>query len=183
MLQVRPITAGDPAYAQVKALYHEAFPFKERFSLLTLRLFAHKPEIEFYAYFDPAESDAFCGLSYTIEAGEYLYILYLAVPDELRGKGYGTRILQQLRELYPQASQVLEIEPLDPKASNYDQRMERLRFYERNDFHLVGYDMFEGSVRYSMLATGEHFDVDAFSSAVRKLSHGLYRFKILPAEQ
>lgn len=182
MLQARPVTAADPAYPQVKALYREAFPFKERFSLLALRFATLKPEIEFYAYFDTDKDNRFAGLSYTIEAGEYLYILYLAVPAALRGAGYGTQILECLHEWYPQASQVLEIEPLDPKAENYEQRLARLAFYERNGFHKVGYDMFEGSVQYTMLATKENFNPDDFSHAVRKLSHGLYRFKIVPAQ-
>ena len=181
MLQARPITAGDPAYPLVKELYHEAFPFKERFSLLALRLGAMKPEMEFLAYFDAERDNAFAGMSYTIEAGEYLYILYLAVPAESRGQGYGTQILDLLHEMYPDHSLVLEIEPLDKKADNYDQRVARLAFYERNGFHLVGYELFDGAVRYSMLATGDDFDVDAFSRSVRQLSHGLWRFKILPA--
>ena len=91
--------------------------------------------------------------------------------------------MENLRTLYPNTSQVLEIEPLDPKAENYEQRLARLSFYERNGFHKVGYDMFEGSVQYTMLATKEGFNPNDFSRAVRTLSHGLYRFKIVPAEE
>ncbi len=179
---VRPVEKGDSAYAQVAALYKDAFPFKERFSLLTLRLVARKKEVDFLAYFDAtSEDEQLIGLSYTIAAGDYLYILYLAVNKELRGGGWGTRILESLKQRFPHKQLVLEIEPLDKSANNYEQRLSRLGFYERNGFKRVGYDFFEGRVRYTVLATGDSFDAHAFSRALRKLFHGLYRFKILPA--
>lgn len=179
---VRPVLKSDPAYAQVAALYKEAFPFKERFSLLTLRAVARKKAVDFLAYFDAsAEGEQLIGLTYTIAAGDYLYILYLAVNKELRGGGWGTRILDYLKHQFPHKQLVLEIEPLDKTAGNYEQRLTRLGFYERNGFKRVGYDFFEGKVRYTVLATGDAFDADAFSRALRKLFGGLYRFKILPA--
>ena len=181
-LVARPVRKDDASYPAVRALYREAFPFKERFSLPTLRFAARKKEIDFIAYFEPDDPDELCGISYTIEAGSYLYVLYLAVQSGLRGKGIGSRILQHLRAEHPACELVLEIEPLDKTADNYEQRAARLAFYQRNGFARVGYDMFEGRVRYTMLATGEAFDVDDFSRAVRKLSHGLYRFKIVPAQ-
>ena len=181
-LTVRPVVKSDSSYAQVTALYKEAFPFKERFSLLTLRLVARKKEVDFLAYFDAtSKDDRLVGLSYTIAAGDYLYILYLAVNKELRGGSWGTRILDSLKQQFPHKQLVLEIEPLDKTADNYEQRLARLGFYERNGFKRVGYDFFEGKVRYTVLATGDTFDAKAFSRALRKLFHGLYRFKILPA--
>ncbi|MBQ9068603.1 MAG: GNAT family N-acetyltransferase [Eggerthellaceae bacterium] len=179
-LVARPVARGNADYAQIKALYREAFPAFERFSLPALRLFARKREVDFLAYYNPGCGDQLCGMTYTIEAGDYLYILYLAVSVTLRGGGYGTRILDQLKREHPGKHLVLEIEPLDKKAKNYDQRTRRLSFYEHNGFKLAGYDLFEGKVRYTMLATEDKFDPDAFSRAVRKLTHGLYRFKIIP---
>ena len=181
MLVARPVTRKDDAYPEVRTLYHEAFPAKERFSLPTLLFFSHKSGVDFTAYFDPIDEDQLCGMSYTIEAGGYLYIMYLAVVANARGKGYGTRILDQLKRRYPHKTLVLDIEPLDKKASNYDQRVQRLKFYERNGFSLVGYDMFTGAVRDVVLASEEDFDPKAFSKAVHRLSHGLCRFTILPA--
>ncbi|MBQ9022080.1 MAG: GNAT family N-acetyltransferase [Eggerthellaceae bacterium] len=180
--EVRSLTKRDPAYEQVCALYKEAFPFEERFSLLTLRFAARKKEVDFLAYFSvDASAEQLVGMTYTIAAGDYLYILYLAVCKEFRGGGWGTRILDYLKQQFPGKQLVLEIEPLDKAADNYEQRLSRLGFYERNGFSRVGYDFFEGKVRYTVLATGDSFDADAFSRALRKLSHGLYRFKILPA--
>ena len=180
-LIARPVAVYGAACKQVKALYREAFPAKERFPVTVLLLGAWKPEIEFTAFYDPARDGRLRGMAYTIEAGSYLYILYLAVVADARGRGYGTRILEFLKQQYPSATFMLEIEPLDKRAANYDQRVARLAFYERNGFARVGYDMVEGTIRYTMLATGV-FDADEFSRAVRKLSHGLYRFKIVPAE-
>lgn len=180
-LVARPVSARSEDYDQVKALYREAFPAFERTSLLALRLFARKPEIDFLAYYDPSDSERLCGMTYTIQAGGYIYILYLAVCADARGGGLGTRILDSVKKRFPGKHLVLEIEPLDKRAANYEQRVRRLAFYKRNGFALAGYDMFEGTVRYTVLATGDSFDPDGFARAVRKLSHGLYRFRIVPA--
>lgn len=178
-LQIKPVTVYDKAYPRIRALYREAFPAEERYPLFLLRLGAWKPEIEFSGVYDGEE---LCGLVFTIEAEPFLYVMYLAVDACTRGKGYGTRIIQTLREAYPRCQLVLEIEPLDKQASNYDQRVKRLAFYERNGFHRVGYDMFEGSVRYTVLADGE-FRCDDFCKALRKITHGLYNFKVYPTSQ
>ena len=181
-LVVRPVSKGDESYAQIRALYKEAFPFKERFSLPALRLAARTRGVDFLAYFDEGQNGRrLVGISYTIAAEGYLYILYLAVEKGLRGGGYGSRILQHVQEQFPGKQLVLEIEPLDKTAENYTQRLSRLGFYERNGFRRVGYDFFEGKVRYTVLATGDTFDAERFARALRKVSHGLYRFKILPA--
>jgi ribosomal protein S18 acetylase RimI-like enzyme len=61
-------------------------------------------------------------------------VLYLAVDGSLRGKGYGSRVLSQIKAEKPGQRTVLNIEPLDEKAPNAEQRRKRLAFYERNGF-------------------------------------------------
>lgn len=180
-LAFRKITGGSETYAQVCALYQEAFPAEEQLSLSLLRFFALKRGVEFMSYHDSEENGCLCGITYTVELDQSVYLLYLAVCSGARGKGYGTRILSCLKDRFPEKQIVLEIEPLDSAADNFDQRKRRLAFYERNGFSQVGYDLYEGTVRYTMLATGERFEADAFAASLRRATYGLYRFTIRPS--
>lgn len=62
------------------------------------------------------------------------YLMYLAVNDRIRSKGYGTQILTHLKATYPAQTLVLEIEHPDPKATNTKQRFARLQFYLKITF-------------------------------------------------
>lgn len=198
-LAALPVYEGAPWYEAIRALYEEAFPPEERFPWPDLLLLAREDGVEFLAYFDaPAAAPGSdvavemapdsnaphrkpCGLSYTIVAESFLYILFLAVDPHTRGQGYGTRILDSLCTRYPNANPVLEIEPIDPAAPNYEQRLSRLRFYERNGFAFTGYDLVEETERYTMLARDPNFDPSEFARAVRKATCGTCLFSIEPS--
>ena len=179
VLRAEPLSLLHPAYRQAKQLYLEAFPDYERIPMSRLTMFTWRPEAEFLGYFDEQQ---FVGFAYVVELGRYLYILYLAVEQDARGHGYGSRMLDQLREMYPDHLFVLEIEPVEPNADNYDQRVARQAFYERNGFSPAGFDSYEDSVRYTMLILGDGtFDVDEFTQAARKITHGFLTLDIRPA--
>ena len=78
------------------------------------------------------DGEVFCGMVCYYISDNTVYLAYLAVESELRGNGYGSKILHMLEEKYPDQQIVLDIEPLDPDAENYHQRVSRLRFYQKN---------------------------------------------------
>lgn len=63
------------------------------------------------------------------EFKEYLYIEHFAVNTGIRGKGYGTKILNAFIESIPKIV-LLEIDPITDEISKA-----RLRFYERCGFY------------------------------------------------
>ena len=128
-LEEKPVTRQLPEAEQVMRLYAEAFPDEERIPESELWQMACREQVEFTAYYDVG---TFCGFTFCIDAGCYLYIVYLAVDAQARAKGYGSRVLAQLRERHPHATFVLEIEPLDEDAPNLHQRIKRLAFYEQH---------------------------------------------------
>ena len=81
------------------------------------------------------DEDKFCGIAYYVISDSTVYLTYLAVNKDLRGQGYGTKILSLLEKQYPDQAIVIDIEPVVPTAKNYQQRVSRLKFYERNGFH------------------------------------------------
>lgn len=179
MMQERPQAKGAltkravieqlPEYDQVIATYENAFPADERIAVETLNALAEEYDVEFIAYYD---GEQLVGLTFSTVGEGYLYVVFLAVCPTIRGNGFGSRILAQLREDHPDLVHVLAIEPLDADAPNLDQRKSRLRFYERNGFSLMGYDLYEDEMRYSLMANSAAFDPDAFVAAINAATQG-----------
>lgn len=168
-LAKRVVTEQLPEFDQVIATYEEAFPADERIAVKVLIDLAERREVEFIAYYEGAQ---LVGFTYSVANEGYLYVVFLAVCPTIRGAGFGSRILAQLREDHPDLVHTLAIEPLDADAPNLAQRKSRLRFYERNGFSLMGYDLYEDGMRYSLLANSPAFDPDAFVSAMNTAAQG-----------
>ena len=83
---------------------------------------------------------------------DLFYLGFLAVDGRTRSAGYGSRILTYFRERYGNVPQLLEIEPLTREAGNYQQRVRRLAFYERNGFTATNMMAHEGDQTYRVLA-------------------------------
>ena len=169
-LIARPVNRRLSELSQVKALYEEAFPPQERVPWRALRMGTLRRGIDFTAYFD---GGTFAGLTYTIEAKSTVYLLFLAVNAQVRSRGYGTRIIEAVRAAHPGLSIVLDIEPVEADAPNYEQRVRRLAFYERNGFHQTEWTIHEGPERYRVLFEGEDFDPRELDYASRRLSFGM----------
>ena len=178
----KAVTPDLAEYAQVVALYEEAFPPEERYPVELLDRSVAWPGIEYTAYFD---GDLLCGFTHSAIAGGYLYVIFLAVNAHVRSRGYGTRILAQIRAAHPDCMTVLEIEPLDPAAPNNDQRLRRLAFYERNGFTPAGYVLREEEMDYAVLVAPPfdgreaQFDPAEFVDTMVELTNGEIPLEIL----
>ena len=186
------VSPDSAEFSQVEALYEEAFPPEERFPIGGLLDMARKPEAAFVAYYDEADGDGggvvagnggrtLCGFTFHFVTRTFCYILFLAVNPDVRSHGYGSRILGQLREVYADRVHVLEIEPLDPAAPNYAQRVRRLSFYERNGFAQTGYELVEEEMAYTILCAGGAFDAQTFEEEVGAVIDGAFPMVIRSA--
>ena len=138
---------------QVKRLYRSAFPRNERapFWLLMKRCDTGRDTL--YALIDDNE---FIGLVYTIKTEKMVYVFFLAIEEKMRGKGYGTEVLKKLSEMYPDLAISLMIEDPDEEgAENLDERINRLKFYERNGFRRLSIKINEAGVNYELLGTDD----------------------------
>lgn len=152
-----------------------AFPEWERFSMASLIAMSIKPSVKFHALYDDGH---FCGIAYYAISDATVYLTYLAVNKNLRGHGYGTKILSLLEEMYPDKAIVIDIEPVVPSAKNYQQRVSRLRFYERNGFHRTDQKLKDQDGEFEALTTGKSFNKSGFIKALKQMSFGLYQFKV-----
>jgi GNAT superfamily N-acetyltransferase len=118
-----------------------------------------------------------------IDSRNILFVLFFAVEDTIRGKGYGSAILDYLKESNPEKSVLLNVELLDPSADNYEERVRRFRFYERNGFYDTKYDIEEVGGVFRVLATAPAFDNKEYLRVFRKMSFGFWRPRIMQAER
>ena len=91
-----------------------------------LNVLAFRKSVNFKAFYD---DDQFCGVLYTAEDNKYIFVLYLAVNDLIRSNGYGTKILDWLKENTEKII-VLNVESLNPSAPNALQRENELEIIE-----------------------------------------------------
>lgn len=108
-----------------------------------------------------------------------MYVLYLAVNDEIRSKGYGTKMLNQLKEMSAGKEITLNVEPLDKKADNYSQRVRRMEFYIRNGFRDTGYRLVDLTGEYSILSTADDFTIEEYKKAITQIGMNLYKPKVI----
>lgn len=159
---------------EIKRLYKTAFPKEERGPLFLLHRKAKKGKAKFSAVMD---GEKFVGLTFIAGKGDVVTLMFLAVADKERGKGYGGRILECVRERYKGKRLFLNIEVVDPQAENYEQRRSRKVFYERNGFEGLDYRVREAGVPYEMLAVGGYVTKEEYESVMEQIfGKILYRF-------
>lgn len=129
-MTTRQITAAN-ADEKIKRLYETAFPEDEQIPWEDLlRLIGEMP-LDFTAYYDGGE---FIGFTIVYPQKSFNWYWYFAVRLELRGQGYGQRILTQLIERYKGQTCVLDMESPTQVCDNIEQRKRRQQFYLRNGF-------------------------------------------------
>ena len=156
-----------------------SFPKNERYSLWTQRFWALFPGNDFLAFYD---GSVFVGIMQAFAADEAVFILYLAVNDQIRSRGYGSQILNWAKEHYRNRCITLNVEPIDEQAPNSEQRRRRMEFYRRNGITDTGYIFHEGSDTYSVLSTnvpGAPFTPEKFRKAIGRMTFGFYAPKLV----
>ena len=159
MLQFFDVTRDAPWFPQVKALYESAFPANERIPIK--HLLDDKIKREFWAFFNKdngenAAAPKFCGFSNSISHGDITNIVYFAVVPELRCHGYGSQILQVIREQHPDTRIVvdIEVEEDSKNAEELERRNRRRDFYLRNSFGSSPVDYVWQGEHYRLLSAG-----------------------------
>lgn len=174
-LKTKPVSKKLPEYAQIKELMVQAFPREELFPMWLLHVLAMRKKIDFLAYYD---GETLCGMTYTVLGENMVFVLYLAVNEKIRSKGYGTAILNHLKSIHSGKSISLNVEPLEQRAKNYAQRVRRVEFYKKNGFHHTNYRIADKNGRYLVLSTAKDFSLKDYSALLRAFTLGIFMPKI-----
>ena len=112
-----------------------SIPEEERADMGVLR--SMLPEAYDLVEWSLMDSDRTVGYCAFIRSSEVIFGLYLAIDSELRGKGYGSKALDMMfggsHSGFPA---FFGVETPDDKASNNQQRLARIRLYERFGFRV-----------------------------------------------
>ena len=140
-------------------LYEESFPVAER----------RKLEDHLRAYNNPLfhplsvwEKEELLGIVFYWEWDNYRYVEYLAVSNNLRGKGYGNQIIKHIKD--SEHTIILEIDPLINELS-----VRRLQFYERAGFTLTPYRFMH--LPYRLEAVSQELLILSYPKMITKEQH------------
>lgn len=150
-MEFRRVRKGSQLSYHVNCLMQTVFPQEELVSYDLLLDYSERDDVDFHAVVDGVE---FVGLVYCLVFDEFVYLFYLAVNPDLQSRGYGSRILAELKRRYPGKTIVIELESTSVEADNMDQRIARACFYERNGFTRLPFRVLENGVAYDMFSCG-----------------------------
>lgn len=148
----------------IKRFMTRVFPQDELFPMVLLMTVSQLRRCAFLAFY---HEEQFVGIVYTIEFPKFLHIKYLAVNDTLHSQGYGREILKLIKERYEGKTCTLFVETLDTSAENYQQRVKRLSFYEKNGFHQVGVKIGGKTPLYDVLSTNSQLSKQQCKKVLR----------------
>lgn len=157
-------------YRRAQKLYLEVFPPEERLPFFFLMLKTHQSIASAYAYY---HEQKFVGFAYLFQSKDYVFVVYLGVNPKHHSQGFGSQILSDLKRVAAGRQIVLSIEPMDPQAENYQQRLKRLAFYERNGFQLTQDYYQENQERFQFMVSDPAINWKAFEKLLQKAFTGL----------
>lgn len=149
-LTFKQVTPALYEYKKIKQLYLTAFPADERAPFPLLMMKSYRKNADFYGiYID----GLWVGMVYVVSRGDVSYIFYLAIAKEHRGKGFGSTLIKALLRRYEGQRLFLALEQLDESAPNYEERLRRRHFYEKNGLHDLHCHIREGNVVFDTMGT------------------------------
>lgn len=139
-----------PKYrTEIKKLYFEAFPKKERFPFWILKHSIKKGKSTLNAILD---DDKFIGIEYIVDCDDSFYLMFFAVKKELRNINYGSTVLKELNKKYKTIFLSIE-KPKDELSRR------RKKFYLRNVFFETNKYCSEAEIDYEILCTNKDYDI------------------------
>ncbi|MBI4980910.1 GNAT family N-acetyltransferase [Candidatus Woesearchaeota archaeon] len=155
-------------------IYESSFPLDERRALgLQKELIKNK----LYHFFIALKNKVLVAIITDWDLGNFLFVEHLAVKEEFRGKGIGTKLLKEYTSKNKQ-KMVLEVERPDNELAR-----KRIRFYERIGFKLNTFDYLQPSlgkdknpVPLFLMTYPDKINNSEFSSTRKKIHtivHGL----------
>lgn len=146
-------------------LYRISFPKEERKPFWLILTGALRGNFELFSIED---SKRFKGLAITLKNNDLALLDYLAISPSEKGGGYGSRALDFLKDYYKGFRFFLEIEnSSDEKAPNYRERQLRKKFYEKNGFSPLPFNVNLFGVNMEILGNNCSVDFDEY--------HNLYK--------
>jgi GNAT superfamily N-acetyltransferase len=125
------LLAQEQQWPEIREIYMEAFPKRERKPYFILRHSVRKGKAMLMT---ACEEGKLLGFTVLIPYKDMVMVDYLAVSSKIRSRGTGSRLMEEVCARFPDKKIVLLIERLNDAADNREQRIARRRFYLKNGF-------------------------------------------------
>ena len=145
----------------VEPLYVSAFPVEERPPVKMFFKNAVKETIDLIGFY---ENDEFIGFTNLVDYQDICYIYFLAVTPEKRNQGYGSKILETVKQLKSDKNLLLCFEEVDEKYKDNSFRIKRRDFYHQNGFKDNIFKSNEFGVVYDSAVYGRQITFDEYLS-------------------
>jgi len=136
----------------VKKIYINSFPKSERFPFWILKNCSKEKNVLFNAILD---DDKIIGMEYIINYENKSYLMYLAIDEKQRKKGYGSIVLKDLIKKYENI--ILSIERPNKKLN--DNKIIRKNFYLRNGFFETNKFIKDNGIEYEILCSNKDYNI------------------------
>ena len=163
--------------AKVKEIYTSSFQKEDRMPFWLMLLMARLPSTDFLALYD---NNILCGFVYMATIKELTFVMFFAVDQTLRSKGYGSGILDKVQSLYPNNKIIVSIERCDETANDLADRVRRKNFYLNNGYTETGYLVELAKKQQQVLVKNGPFEPKAFTWFFIRYSNGTMLPKLYP---
>ncbi len=177
-MTLKLVTATPADLPKIKELYLSAFPAVERIPFWLLNKRTKTGIAEFCSLYD---DDNWVGFIYTVKNAELVYVFFLAIKETERSKGYGSGLMELIKERYQGQVIGLSAEKPDATAANNHERLRRLKFYAKNEFLPTDfYTAEKGGVEFEFLTqNGQKIRPQAYPELMAQCL-GLWQKFLLP---
>ena len=176
-INLRPLTQYDDNYLRVIELYKKAFTTARHIPTWFLRCKLRNGKEGFNVLYS---DHTWIGLIYTTEHEDIVLIHFLAISEAYRSGGYGSKVMDSMKITHAGKRVVLNIEILDERADNYQQRVKRKAFYKKNGFRSSGYIVQEPGEKLEMLIFGGSISKEEIEAMYKHLFGRLIGFFLKP---
>ena len=154
---------------KIKQIYEDSFTKNERMPFVLMVAMSKLWNTEFLSFY---ENDIPCGFIYFAKNSRIVFIMFFAVSEDMRSKGYGTLILNEIKKMYPSEKIIVSIEPCLEQSSDEELCIRRKNFYLRNGFRESGYNMRLNKTDQEILVANGDFNKRQFISFFAHYSNG-----------
>ena len=161
-------------WKEVKSIYMEAFPKRERKPFFVLK---HSVKRGKARVFTASDENGLLGFAVAIPYQNMVMVDYLAVSSKIRSKGTGSRLMEEVCARFPDKKIVLLIERLNDAADNREQRIARRRFYLKNGFTSSDIFITGASGEMEIMNFGEKVSEEAYID-LQKYALGTVMFRL-----
>lgn len=171
---LRLVNVTNETFDKVYEKMVSAFPYEERRDYMDQKKCFEKNK--YFNFFEIYDGDTPVGFISPWEFKSFVYIEHLAVDEDKRSGGYGSKTIQLIKSTYKKPI-ILEAE-----SPVTEQQIKRIRFYDRLGFKINDYDYCQPSYHggegvplkiLSFPETLSQDEFDEFLSVTRKFVYNL----------